>query len=98
MGEREDQSAAITYLANDINTITLSKNGKEPYEFTSAEVTGPGKYVLTVTDRAGNVTVNEFTLRYHMNFYALTAILLCVAGIAAAVVMLVRKKKNLTVR
>ena len=92
------QSAAITYLANDINTITLSKNGKEPYEFTSAEVTGPGKYVLTVTDRAGNVTVNEFTLRYHMNIYALTAILLCVAGIAAAVVMLVRKKENLTVR
>ncbi len=92
------QSAVITYLANDIAGITLSKNGKEPYEFTDTQVTGPGQYVLTVTDRAGNVTVNEFTLRYHMNFYALSAILVCVAGVAAAVVILVRKKKNLTVR
>jgi len=33
-----------------------------------------------------------------MNFYALSAILVCVAGVAAAVVILVRKKKNLTVR
>ena len=92
------QSAVITYLANDIAGITLSKNGKEPYEFTDTQVAGPGQYVLTVTDRAGNVTVNEFTLRYHMNFYALSAILVCVAGVAAAVVILVRKKKNLTVR
>lgn len=92
------QNAVITYLARDIAGITLSKNGKEPSEFTGTQVTGPGKYVLTVTDRAGNVTINEFALRYHMNFYALSAILLCAAGIAAAAVFLVRKKKNLTVR
>lgn len=92
------QSAAITYIADDIAGITLSKNGEEPKNFSGVEVKSPGRYVLTVTDRAGNVTVSEFSLRYHMNFYALFAVILCVAGIAAAVVVLIRKKKNLTVR
>lgn len=92
------QKAAITYIAEDIAGITLSRNGGEPQTFNGVEVSSPGRYILTVTDRAGNVAVSEFALRYHMNVYALFAVILCVAGTAAAAVILIRKKKNLTVR
>ena len=92
------QQAEITYQAPDIAEITLAKNGKAPETFRGTVITSPGRYTLTVTDRAGNTTVKEFKLRFHLNFYALAAILLIVAGSAAVIVMLVRKKKNLNVR
>lgn len=92
------QQAEISYLAQDIAEITLSKDGKAPEAFRGTIITSPGRYVLTVTDRAGNATESEFRLRFHLNFYALAAILLVIAGIAAVVVLLFRKKKNLTVR
>lgn len=94
----ERQRAAITYLADDMASITLKKNGEEPKAFISTAVTVPGKYVLTVTDRAGNSSSEEFTLRYHLNMYAVTAILIIAAGIAGGVVFLLRKKRNLGVR
>lgn len=94
----ERQKAAIIYLADDMAAITLKKGGEEPKPFSSTVVTAPGRYVLTVTDRAGNESSQEFTLRYHLNAYAVTAILLIVAGIAGGVVFLTRKKRNLGVR
>lgn len=92
------QQAEISYLAQDIAEITLSKNGKAPETFRGTIITSPGRYTLTVTDRAGNTAETEFRLRFHLNFYAVAAILLVIAGIAAVVVLLFRKKKNLTVR
>lgn len=92
------QQAEISYLAQDIAEITLSKDGKAPEAFRGTIITSPGRYTLTVTDRAGNATESEFRLKFHLNFYALAAILLVIAGIAAVVVLLFRKKKNLTVR
>lgn len=92
------QQAEISYLAQDIAEITLSKDGKAPEAFRGTIITSPGRYTLTVTDRAGNATESEFRLRFHLNFYALAAILLVIAGIAAVAVLLFRKKKNLTVR
>lgn len=92
------QSAVITYAAEDIAGITLSRNGGAPQEFNATVVDSPGRYVLSVTDRAGNETLREFSLKYHMNFYGLAVIIFCVAVIVAAAVVLVRKKKNLTVR
>lgn len=94
----ERQQAVITYLANDMAEITLQKKGEEPKAFSSTMVTAPGNYTLTVTDRAGNATSQEFTLKYHLNTYAVTAIVMILAGIIGGVVFLTRKKRNLGVR
>lgn len=94
----ERQQAVITYLANDMAAITLQKKGEEPKAFSSTMITAPGKYTLTVTDRAGNATSQEFTLKYHLNTYAVTAIVMILAGIIGGVVFLTRKKRNLGVR
>lgn len=94
----ERQQASITYLANDMAAITLQKKGEEPKAFSSTLVTAPGNYILTVTDRAGNAASQEFTLRYHLNAYAVTAIVMLVAGIVGGAVFMIRKKRNLGVR
>lgn len=94
----ESQRVAITYLSDDMSAITLQKRGEEPKAFASTIITEPGHYVLTVTDRAGNETSQEFTLRYRLNTYAMVAILMIVSGIAGGAVFLMRKKRNLGVR
>lgn len=94
----ERQQAVISYLSDDISEITLTKAGGSPQNFSRKEVTEPGKYVLRVVDRAGNETSKAFRLGYHMNFYALAAIILAIAGIVAGVLFMLRKKKKLTVR
>lgn len=96
--EIEGQAARITYSSTDLASVTLSKNGGEPQEFNGFTITETGSYVLAVTDRAGNQTLKEFSLRYKVNMYGVIAIAAVVAAIAAGAVMLVRKKRNLTVR
>lgn len=96
--EIEGQTARITYSSTDLASVTLAKNGGEPREFNGFTITETGSYVLAVTDRAGNQTLKEFSLRYKVNMYGVIAIAAVVAAIAAGAVMLVRKKRNLTVR
>lgn len=94
----EGQTAQITYNSQDLASITLSRNGGEPQAFNGYTVTETGDYILTVTDRAGNETLKEFSLRYRINIYGIFTIAAVVTAIAAGTVILVRKKKNLTVR
>lgn len=96
--EIEGQTARITYSSTDLASVTLAKNGGEPREFNGFTITETGSYVLAVTDRAGNQTLKEFSLRYKVNMYGVIAIAAIVISIAAGAVMLVRKKRNLTVR
>lgn len=94
----EGQTAQLTYVSKDLASVTLSKNGGEPREFNGFTVSETGNYILTVTDRAGNQTLKEFSLRYKINMYGVVAIAAVVTAIAAGTVILVRKKRNLTVR
>ena len=96
--EIEGQTARITYSSTDLASVTLAKNGGDPREFNGFTITETGSYVLTVTDRAGNQTLKEFSLRYKVNMYGVIAIAAIVISITAGAVMLVRKKRNLTVR
>lgn len=94
----EGQTAQISYASKDLASVTLSKNGGEPREFNGFTITETGNYILTVTDRAGNQTLKEFSLRYKINMYGVVAIAAVVTAAAAGAVILIRKKRNLTVR
>lgn len=94
----EGQTAQISYASKDLASVTLSKNGGEPREFNGFSITETGNYILTVTDRAGNQTLKEFSLRYKINMYGVVAIAAVVTAAAAGAVILIRKKRNLTVR
>lgn len=94
----EGQTAQISYASKDLASVTLSKNGGEPQEFNGFTITETGNYILTVTDRASNQTLKEFSLRYKINMYGVVAIAAVVTAAAAGAVILIRKKRNLTVR
>ena len=91
-------SAAIQYASGDIETITLEKDGAIVEGFHGTAISTPGKYRLTVADKAGNETVYEFALKYQINMYGVTAVLLCILVIVGVVVFVLHTKKNMKIR
>ena len=61
-------------------------------------VTQAGRYQLTVRDRAGNETVTNFSVQYRINAFAIIAIVMVVALIAAIVLLLRRAGTKVRVR
>lgn len=90
--------AQIQYLSEDIDKVTLEKDGEEPRVFSGYSVTSPGSYRLTVQDRAGNVSDYDFTLKFHVNRYGVMAVVLMILVIAGAAGFAVHVKRTVKVR
>ncbi len=91
-------TADIQYLSDDVETIVLEKNGEVQSGFSGYAIKDPGAYRLTVSDEAGNVSSQEFTVRYRLNIYAVAAIVLILLVAAGVVVFVMHMKKNVKVR
>lgn len=91
-------SANIQYLSDDLETIVLEKNGEVQSGFSGYSIKSPGTYRLTVSDQAGNVSSQEFTVQFRLNGYAVMAIVLVLLVAAGMVVFVVHMKKNVKVR
>jgi len=91
-------AAEIQYLSNDIASLELVRNGELVSGFNSTSVTEPGKYTLTIMDKAGNSSTASFTLKYQVNLYGVLAVVLVIAAIAGLGGFVVYTKKNTKVR
>lgn len=91
-------SVSIQYISNDIDEIILEKDGELVEGFDKTVITSPGKYRLTVKDRAGNAAVQEFVLKYKVNGYGIVAVLLCIVVVVGGAVFVVHTKKNMKIR
>lgn len=91
-------NVSIQYISDDIDEIILEKDGELVEGFDKTTITDPGKYRLTVKDRAGNAAVQEFVLKYQVNGYGIAAVLLCIAVVAGGAVFVVHTKKNMKIR
>ncbi len=91
--------ANITYLSEDTATATLMRGNELISEGQLVQrVTQAGRYQLTVRDRAGNETVTNFSVQYRINAFAIIAIVMVVALIAAIVLLLRRAGTKVRVR
>ncbi|MCR4902421.1 MAG: hypothetical protein K6A23_06155 [Butyrivibrio sp.] len=97
--ETEPNIARISYDSDDIVSVVL-KRGEEVIseDLLVTQVTEAGRYTLTATDQAGNSETVEFSVQYRINGYAILAIVMIVALIAAVFLFLHRSKTKVRVR
>lgn len=94
----EKSAATVQYLSKDIETIELVKDGKSVPGFSGTSIAEPGKYTLTVYDKAGNSTSASFSLKYQVNMYGILAVFLVILAVAGIGAFVVYTKKNTKVR
>ncbi|MBR3735895.1 MAG: hypothetical protein IKN07_08430 [Lachnospiraceae bacterium] len=88
--QTQKNRADIGYLSQDV-TSTIVYLNEQPYETGTDivyELTDTGKYWLYVFDEAGNMSAQEFYVRYGFNKGAAIAVLLLVAFIAGLFIYL----------
>ncbi len=87
--------AEITYGDQDEVSEVILTRGEEVVSegVLISKVTNAGRYVLKVTDRAGNTSVKEFSVQYRINAYAVLAIIMVIA-IALGVIILLRRAQT----
>ena len=101
-GEYAEAAEAFAELGSyeDSSNLTLycrACAAAEAGDYDTA-ISTPGKYRLTVADKAGNETVYEFALKYQVNMYGVAAVLLCILVIVGVVVFVLHTKKNMKIR
>ena len=95
----EPNAARISYESEDIVRATLTRGAEVVSDGDLLTVvTQAGRYHLTVTDIAGNVTEKDFAVQYRINIFAILAIVIVFALIAALIIFLRRVKTNVRVR
>ena len=90
--------APVRYFPDELDAIvTVTKDGQS---FFSAQDTleEAGRYIITVTDLAGNETVYSFRLTAGMNISAIWVIIIFVLLLAALAVFLIRNRRKARVR
>lgn len=87
--------AEITYGEPDEVVEVILTRGEEVVSegVLISKVTKAGRYLLKVTDRAGNTTTKEFSVQYRINAYAILAIVMVIA-IALGVFILLRRAQT----
>ena len=80
------------------DTVTVIYEDSETKYPKDGEFTAPGKYVVKVTDDAGNEVVEEFEIKMYLNYQGILFGVLTIAVIAAAAVYLYVMRKRLKVR
>ena len=88
--QTQKNRADIGYLSQDV-TSTIVYLNEQPYETGTDivyELTDTGKYWFYVFDEAGNMSAQEFYVRYGFNKGAAIAVLLLVAFIAGLFIYL----------
>lgn len=91
-------TAQLQVLSDDVESIHLEKNGALVENFNSNVISSPGHYRLTAVDQAGNTSVQEFTLKYHMNLYGIAVIVLCILLIGGGTAFVLHTKKTMKIR
>ena len=95
----EPNAAHISYESEDIVRATLTRGAEVVSDGDLLTVvTQAGRYHLTVTDIAGNVTEKDFAVQYRINIFAILAIVIVFTLIAALIIFLRRVKTNVRVR
>ena len=94
----DKSTAEIDYVSEDIEAVSLIRNGEPVEGFRGTLITDPGDYVLTVYDGAGNSTSANFTLKYQINAYGIFAVVLVILTIAGITAFTIHIKKNSKVR
>ena len=83
---------------SDQVTVTRDKTRlTEPLLLTNVLKT-PGNYRIVVTDDAGNMTVEDFTIRFYLNSQGLIFTLIALAAFAGVIIYMYVSKKRLKVR
>ena len=80
------------------DTVLLTKGGKKEGMADNKTITDPGKYKLTVSDKAGNTLEQEFEIRIYLNSQGLWFTLLLASVFIAAAVYMYTARKRLRVR
>ena len=84
----------VTLSSDMPNTvITVLRNGSD-INFRGGAITASGSYVVTITDRAGNYAVYEFTIPNRLNTTAILFIVLIALILAGGAFYLLRVRKN----
>ena len=91
-------TAQIQYISDDIEKVTLEKDGEIQEGFAGYTIDSPGAYRLTAVDEAGNASSTEFTLKYQVNMYGIVAVVLVILLIAGGAVFVIHVKKTVRVR
>lgn len=92
------KGAAVTYLSNDIDSVTVYKDGKETGASYNNVYEEGGRYRLVVCDLAGNQVTKEFKVSFHMNSFTIVLIVLVILAAAVAITWLSIMKKKIRVR
>lgn len=88
---------AITNV-NEKDTLTVTKNGNEYNTMMSKVLTQSGRYVVTITDKAGNSTEYQFTIMIYLDKNAWIFTILFLLVVSAVTILFVYFKKHLRVR
>jgi len=97
--ETQPNLAKIEYLSDDIVNAVIT-NGSEIVSEGELiqKVTKPGRYRITLTDDAGNVSYYDFVVQYRINGYAILAIVIVFALIGAVLIFVRRAQTKVRVR
>lgn len=80
------------------DTVKVMRDGEEMNISKDNVIRSPGKYVVTVTDDAGNSVTEKFEIKFYLNEQGWVFGLLILAIIAMAVIYMIMSKKKLRVR
>ncbi len=83
---------------DEYDSVSVIHDGREMKYPKDGIFTVPGEYVLTITDDAGNQTVEQFEIKFYLNYQGVFFGLISLAVIIAVIVFLYVSRKRLKVR
>lgn len=96
--ELNSQGASVTYISDDIDRIAVYKDGREIGSGYSSMYDEDGRYRMVVYDLAGNQSVKEFRIPFHMNGFTIVLIMLIISAAAGVTIWFFILKKKIKVR
>lgn len=94
----QSHGVSITYISNDIDRVFVYKDGKEIGSSYNNMYEEGGKYRLIVWDLAGNQTVKEFIIPFHMNGFTIALLVLMTVMAAVLTIWIFIMKNKIRVR
>lgn len=94
----KESKADIHLESDDVQYITVEKNGKTETYQSLGTINGAGKYIVSVYDFAGNVSTQTIVIPGRINLATVAAVLIILGLIAAAVVFIRKTKHDFNVK
>lgn len=78
--------------------LYIEKDGKEVSLYTGRELRDSGNYLVMLTDKAGNVTSQNFKILFYLNLDSKVFIVLLAIFFVVVIIVLIVKRKTLRIR